>query len=172
MLELIELSLPYKESFLAGLRALQAEGRLLQYDLAYVTANFEAFVQDLQDKKERAKIPPDRVPGTDYWLYEDHKTFIGYLSLRHELSDPLRVWGGHLGYWIHPIHRRQGYGTTILHLGLDKARAIGLRRVLLTCDETNLGSKKIIEANDGVLENAITLAGEPVRKLRYWIDIL
>jgi predicted acetyltransferase len=57
-----------------------------------------------------------------------------------------------------------------LRLGLEKARDLGLRRVLVTCDETNIGSKKIIEYNGGVFENAVE-AESPIKKLRYWIDI-
>jgi len=57
-----------------------------------------------------------------------------------------------------------------LRLGLEKARDLGLRRVLVTCDETNIGSKKIIEYNGGVFENAVE-ADSPIKKLRYWIDI-
>lgn len=170
MLELIELSAPYKESFLEGLRELQADGQMHYYNADQITANFAAFLQDLEDKKDRSKISLERVPGTDYWLYEGG-TFIGHLSLRHELNNYLVRIGGHIGYQIRPSKRRMGYGKEILRLGLQKARAIGLRRVLVTCDETNIGSKKIIEANGGQLENAIFIEGEPIRKLRYWIDI-
>jgi predicted acetyltransferase len=56
-------------------------------------------------------------------------------------------------------------------LGLEKARELGLRRVLVTCDEDNIGSKKIIEHNGGQYENAIQIEGDKVKKLRYWIDI-
>ncbi|MFL5802127.1 MAG: GNAT family N-acetyltransferase [Roseiflexaceae bacterium] len=55
--------------------------------------------------------------------------------------------------------------------GLEKARERGLHRVLLTCDETNIGSRKIIEANGGQLENAVVVAGQAVQKLRYWISL-
>jgi len=43
--------------------------------------------------------------------------------------------------------------------------------VLLTCDEDNLGSKRIIEQHGGKLENAIEVDGERAKKLRYWINI-
>src|SRR5258708_29491877 len=99
MLELIELSATYKESFLEALREFQTDGQLLYIDWASVAANFDAFVQDLQDKKDWAKIASDRVPSTDYWLYEDN-TFIGHLSLRHELNAFLLQMGGHIGYQI------------------------------------------------------------------------
>jgi predicted acetyltransferase len=79
--------------------------------------------------------------------------------------------GGHIGYEIRPVKRRQGYGTEILRLGLEKARELGLRKVLVTSDEDNIGSRKIIEHNGGIFENAIEIEGDPVQKLRYWIDI-
>lgn len=60
-------------------------------------------------------------------------------------------------------------GTELLRLGLAKARERGMERVLLTCDETNIGSRKLIEANGGQLENAVVVEGSPVKKLRYWI---
>jgi predicted acetyltransferase len=171
MLELIELSPPYQDSFLAGLRELQADGQLLHYDIASISADFVAFTQALQNNKDRAKIPANRVPDVDYWLYENNSILLGHLSLRYELNAFLLQMGGHIGYQICPSYRRQGHGKTILQLGLAKARAIGLQRVLVTCDETNIGSKKIIETNGGQLENAILLEDNPIRKLRYWIDI-
>ena len=59
----------------------------------------------------------------------------------------------------------------LLCLGLEKAREQGLCSVLLTCDETNVGSKKIIEANGGHYENAVQQEDTSVKKLRYWIDL-
>jgi predicted acetyltransferase len=47
--------------------------------------------------------------------------------------------GGHIGYEIRPSRRGQAYGKLILKYGLDRAKAFGLERVLLTCDEDNLG---------------------------------
>src|SRR5712692_12078393 len=167
---LAEPSIVYKDSFLAGTRESQAEGLELFVNLDKTSENFEAFLQKLRDARDRAKIPSDRVPMSDFWLIDDNE-YIGRLSLRHELNEALLTWGGHIGYEIRPSKRMRGYGKEILRLGLEKARERGLRRVLVTCDEDNIGSKKIIEYNGGKLENAINVEGMPVRKLRYWIDI-
>jgi predicted acetyltransferase len=56
-------------------------------------------------------------------------------------------------------------------MGLEKARERGLDRVLLTCDETNLASRKVIENNGGQLENAVQVEGQTVLKMRYWINL-
>lgn len=169
MLTLVEPSQVYKDTFLQGVHELQAEGRLLYYDLDFITDDFDAFLQHSRNQKDRMLIDPGRVPASEFWLI-DNDEFVGFLSLRHELNDFLKRIGGHIGYMIRPSKRRQGYGKQILRLGLEKARALGLRRALVTCDEDNIGSKKIIEYNGGKFENAIEVEGEP-RKLRYWIDI-
>jgi predicted acetyltransferase len=56
-------------------------------------------------------------------------------------------------------------------MGLELARERGLHRVLLTCDETNIGSRKVIENNGGQLENAVEVEGQTVLKMRYWINL-
>lgn len=170
MLFLTEPSLVYKDSFLAGTRESQAEGLELFFNLRDISDNFEGLLQKLREAGDRAKVPPDRVPMSDFWLI-DGEEYAGRLSLRHELNETLLLWGGHIGYQIRPSKRMRGYGKEILRLGLIKARELGLRRVLVTCDEDNIGSRKIIESNGGQLENVIEVKDSPVRKMRYWIDI-
>ncbi len=170
MLFLAEPSHAYKESFLEGVREFQVEGRALFLDLNSLAADFAAYLQYLQDQKDRSKLPSHLVPASEFWLI-DNDEYVGRLSLRHELNEALLTWGGHIGYEIRPSKRKRGYGKAILRLSLEKARERGLHRVLVTCDEDNIGSKKIIEYNGGKLENAISVEGMPVRKLRYWIDI-
>lgn len=160
----------YKDTFLEGLQEeVQTEGDKTSHNIQSFAADFEGFLQRLSDM-ERGTNTPYLVPASAFWLIDDGE-YIGSLSLRHELNDHLLHVGGHIGYDIRPSKRRKGYGKEILRLGLEKARERGLRRVLVTCDETNIGSKKIIEANGGVFENAVTQEGSPVGKLRYWIDI-
>jgi len=43
-----------------------------------------------------------------------------------------------------------GYGTKILELGLIEANKIGLKEVLVTCDDDNHASRRIIEKLGGV----------------------
>ena len=67
--------------------------------------------------------------------------------------------GGHIGYAVRPAHRRRGYATEILRQSLIIARAVGVDRVLVTCDDTNVGSSAVIEACGGVLDDVVP-AGE------------
>lgn len=170
MCVLIEPSVLYKASYLAAVRELQGEGKRLDDNIRYLSENFDAFIVRTQRQKDRAYVPPGRVPNTDFWLI-DNGEFVGRLNLRYELDSDLLKFGGHIGYEVRLSRRRQGYGTLMLRLGLEKAKAVAIYRVLVTCDENNIGSKKIIEHNGGQFENAVHVDGSAVKKLRYWIDI-
>ena len=66
--------------------------------------------------------------------------------------------------------RRRGYATAMLGLSVQFAREqLGIERVLVTCDDDNVGSIRTIEKNGGVLD---VVSGLDVLKpkRRYWID--
>lgn len=160
----------YKHSYLQAMREFQGEGRYVTYNLRRIDEHFDDYVRQLYQQEERDRTTPERVPSTEFWLI-DHETFIGRLNLRHRLNGYLLRVVGHIGYEIRPTWRRRGYGIEILRLGLLEARTIGLKRVLVTCDEDNIGSRRIIEHNGGIFENAAIVEGSPQRKLRYWITL-
>ena len=57
----------------------------------------------------------------------------------------------------------------MLHLNLCNAKALGLKKVLITCDQDNPASEKTILANGGVYENTVWVDGVAIK--RYWIDL-
>lgn len=109
--------------------------------------------------------PEGRVHEDLYWIVDDGELLVGFLSLRHGLTDFLREVGGHIGYSVRPSRRREGHAHRALGLALARAHEICIDRVLVTCDEDNIGSYKTIESQGGALED--------VRhgKRRYWIAL-
>ncbi len=84
------------------------------------------------------------------------------------------MFGGNIGYGINPKYWKQGYGTKMLELGLEKAKdLIKEDKVLITCDDDNIGSSKVIENNSGILENKVKniIDGEEIFTRRYWINL-
>ena len=189
MINLVTPATCYRDSFLAGAAEFAAQGHIdstyatyLGFDLTRLEQEFNHFVEKIiklaDDIKRYKGWHPDHV----YWLVHDNE-YIGQSSIRPDLGTMyLITYGGHIGYSIRPKYRQQGYGQQILGLTLEKARLIGLRKILITCDEDNIASKKIIEANGGVFEQAMIMdpdvlkaegrsSDRAIAKLRYWIDL-
>ena len=169
MLTLVEPSLTYKNPCLDAVREFHAAGEYA-VDAEQLGAKFEDLIARLAAAKEPANAPPGELPYEDFWLM-DGDEWIGKLTLRTTINAKYLHAGGHIGYEIRPSKRRHGYGTILLRMGLEKACERGLYRVLLTCDETNIGSRKVIENNGGQLENAVQVEGQTALKMRYWINL-
>lgn len=171
MLRLVTPSAEYKESFLEGLQEFQDEEGDQSYDLEQIEDHFAEFL--CQFEKERLQDIPnnERAPESAFWLVHN-KRFIGRVYVRHALNQKLHDFGGHIGYNIRPSERRKGYGKKALGLALIEAKKLDLHTALITCNEDNLASKKIIEANGGVLQDVIETELNPgKRTMRWWIDV-
>jgi predicted acetyltransferase len=169
LLTLVEPSLTYKDPCLDAVREFHVAG---EYDInaEQLGTQFGELLARLAAAKDPANTPPGELPYEDFWLMEGNE-WIGKLTLRTIINGKYLHAGGHIGYEIRPSKRRRGYGTVLLRMGLELARERGLHWVLLTCDETNPGSRKVIENNGGQLENSVEVEGQTVRKMRYWINI-
>jgi predicted acetyltransferase len=167
--KLVEPSIEYKESYLAGLRSFQREGlpwhsALNAFD---VEVNFGEFVKSLLEKPRRRT---DKfVPETELWGIADG-LYAGRISIRHELNENLKIEGGHIGYDTVPEFRGRGVATRMLAGVLPVARRLGLERVLLTCNDSNAASIRVIEKNGGALEAARMVPGKGLKRY-YWIDL-
>jgi predicted acetyltransferase len=131
---------------------------------------FARYLERLEQRARGEGLPSGRVPATFLFAF-DGPTIVGRATIRHELNDVLLRIGGHIGYVVVPQFRRRGYATAILRLAIEFARQkLGLTRVLVTCDDDNVGSIRTIEKNGGVLENVVSGPDLDTPKRRYWID--
>jgi predicted acetyltransferase len=164
----------YQRSFLEAVREFQEAGTALEdtqkITLETIESDFEGYIQSRAQYENPAALEHGYVAQWDLWLIENQE-FIGRSKLRHKLNDRLREFGGHIGYEIRPSKRRMGYGSLLLKLTLEKARELGIERVLITCDVENFGSRNVIETNGGKLEGEFILSfyDKPIR--RYWIEL-
>lgn len=140
-------------------------------------ADFARWVEQLLVEADPSYLAPGgRVPSTTLWVVRDGD-YLGSLSLRHRLNTFLATLGGHIGYGIRPSARRQGLATFALRGALERARTLGLERVLVTCRNDNEGSWRTIESCGGVLEcvrepdEYARDAGYPDPMRRYWISV-
>ena len=132
--------------------------------------SWPVYLERVERLRQGVDLPEDRVAAT-FLVAEAEGQVVGRVSIRHELNDYLTQFGGHIGYGVRSGFRRRGYATEILRQSLRVASALGLRRVLLTCDTDNVGSATVIESCGGVLENILPGSDGSVGTCRYWIEI-
>ena len=106
--------------------------------------------------------PDGFVPQTDLWWVAGDE-YLGRLSIRHRLTPHLLVEGGNIGFEVRPggaaarpRHGHAGRGAAARRrLGVDPAR--------IDCEADNAASRRVIEANGGVLD------GERGGTLYFWV---
>lgn len=121
---------------------------------------------------KRETVPAGWVPATQFvYLREADQKIVGMIQVRHELNDYLARFGGHIGYSVYPDARRRGYATQMLAGVLPYCRELGLEKVLITCLETNEGSRRTILRNGGVYDSSVREPGDACDTQRYWITL-
>jgi predicted acetyltransferase len=148
-------------------RELASEG--FEFALGYAAGmRWDAYLNHLEAERIGLVLRAGRVPST-FLAADVSGELVGRISVRHALNDFLAHEGGHIGFAVRPGYRRRGYASAMLRRGLVVARAVGIDRVLVTCDDANVGSAAVIEACGGGFESAVVgRRGQRVR--RYWFD--
>ncbi|MFJ2618786.1 GNAT family N-acetyltransferase [Glutamicibacter sp. NPDC087344] len=139
---------------------------------------FAQWVELLNELGRPGAVPPEGfAPQSTLWLERDGE-YLGAVSLRHTLMNEfLQEVGGHIGYGVRPSARGQGLAKLALAGALDEARGMGLQRVLVTCNDSNIASARTIEACGGKLERIVPAAeiaqrfGAVEDLRRYWIAV-
>lgn len=129
------------------------------------------YEQWLRDSRALQETKPEGwVCSHTYFLCDEQGAIAGAVDIRHELNEHLLQDGGHIGYGIAPSYRGRGLGLLQCRLALEKARELGIRRALITCDDGNTPSARTIEACGGVLEDK-RRDENGILVRRYWIDL-
>ncbi|WP_291292503.1 GNAT family N-acetyltransferase [Enterococcus sp.] len=131
--------------------------------------SIEKWLELQEAYKSPATVPAGHVPSRVY-LAKEANQVVGILNLRLELNNYLLQYGGHIGYSVKKSFRQKGYATAMLAQSLPLARSFGLEKVLVTCDEKNLASAKVIEKNGGQLEDIRIDPTDGSSTRRYWLS--
>ncbi len=153
--------LAYKADFLQHGDSMDGTAGLK--DAPNFTAWYTAWQQNLCEETVRAGL----VPATTFLAVDATGALVGMIDVRHRLNDHLLQFGGHIGYSVLRAHRCKGAATQMLSLALQECRALGMQRVLITCNKENIPSAKTILNNGGVLENEVPDGARITQ--RYWV---
>ena len=148
----------FRESYLDALREGLSVGGRRVYDAMEIAAVEQDFAGHLAGLDRDGQSPVafgermlPSVPANAFWLIDGEK-FIGGISIRARIDTHLLAhFSGHLGYGVRPSMQGRGYGKRQLALALDICRGMGIEIARLSCDVDNVASRRVIEANGGVL---------------------
>ena len=176
---MIRLELPnikFKQTYLDAVKEFidngsnnESTNHYFKRSLEQFDSEFEKFVQEEIDNHNNIQSE-GWVQCSEFWIIDDNEKYCGRVSLRHKLNDFLKTFGGHIGADIIPSQRKKGYATLAVKLCLEEAIKIGLDKVLITCDEDNFRSAKVIEKNGGILQDKINQDNGTITR-RYWISL-
>ena len=151
----------------------------VEYNQTHITDHSpRAIFKDYQDfdvylenfVKEEIDPKPGYVPASTYFaLDKERNVIVGACQIRHYLNESLNSGGGHIGDGVRPGERRKGYATEIIRLALQKCKELGIKEVMISCNDDNIGSKKSILKNGGVYDRS-TLDDGKVLEI-YWIKL-
>jgi predicted acetyltransferase len=127
-----------------------------------------AYVALLQSMAE-GTAPPPLVRSDTYWVFAGDE-IAGELKIRHHLRGALLRHGGHVGYSVQPKFRGKGVATAMLLWALDRLRELGETEALVTCNDSNTASARVIEKCGGVRIHDSVYDGAPHR--RYMIALV
>lgn len=129
--------------------------------------DFDNYLDNLEIKE----LSEGKVPSSVFFLLDEKENkLLGAVNIRHYLNEDLLLFGGHIGDGIRPSERKKGYATEMIKLALIECKKLGINKVLMVCDKSNIASMKTIVKNGGVLENEIVDDKGNIHQ-RYWIEI-
>ena len=133
-------------------------------------SSIEIWFEELKKRSCEDTVPKGLVPSSTYLgIREKDNYIVGMIDIRHYLNEYLTEAGGHIGYGVRKTERNKGYAKQMLKLALEKCKKLKIKRVLITCDEDNIASEKVILSANAKLEDIRNVDGE--NKKRFWIDL-
>ena len=154
----------YKEESLAESPIINGSAGLDRF------SSIEVWLEELKKRSCEDTVPKGLVPSSTYLAVREKDNYIvGMIDIRHYLNEYLTQVGGNIGYGVRKTERNKGYAKQMLKLALEKCKELKIKRVLITCDEDNIASEKVILSANAKLEDIRNVDGE--NKKRFWIDL-
>ena len=154
----------YKEESLAESPIINGSAGLDRF------SSIEVGLEELKKRSCEDTVPKGLVPSSTYLAVREKDNYIvGMIDIRHYLNEYLTQVGGNIGYGVRKTERNKGYAKQMLKLALEKCKELKIKKVLITCDEDNIASEKVILSANAKLEDIRNVNGE--NKKRFWIDL-
>ena len=133
-------------------------------------SSIEDWLEELKKRSSEATVPEGLVPSSTYLGIRERDNYIvGMIDIRHYLNNFLKQFGGNIGYGVRKTEKNKGYAKQMLKLALEKCKELKIKKVLITCDEDNIASEKVILSANAKFEDIRSFEGK--NKKRFWIEL-
>ena len=133
-------------------------------------SSVEGWLKELKMKSSEDTVPKGLVPSSTYLgIREKDNYIVGMIDIRHYLNEYLTQVGGNIGYSVRKTERNKGYAKQMFKLALEKCKGLKIKKVLITCDEDNIASEKVILSANAKFEDIRCIDGKNIK--RFWIEL-
>jgi len=147
---------------------------------------YEQWLTHNTNNRQENTVNTGWVPATTFFAVRKRdRKIVGMIDIRHNLEhDFLAQYGGHIGYSVRPGERKKGYATEILKMGIEYAKSLNIKKLMIACFSDNLPSIRTILKCGGVLSETKPYTDELFPELFinsvyseekivniYWIDL-
>ena len=156
--------LKYKKEFLKDESIINGAAGLDRFP------TIEEWLKELEKRSSKDTVPEGLVPSSTYLgVREKDNYIVGMIDIRHYLNEFLKQFGGNIGYSVRKSERNKGYAKQMLKLALEKCKDLKMKKALITCDEDNIASEKVILSANAKFEDIRTVDGKKYK--RFWIEL-
>ena len=115
--------------------------------------DFDSALETMIAQSRGEKLPDGYVPQTVYYLWVND-TIVGTFHFRHFLCQSLIEGSGHIGYYIAPEYRGNGYASMGLKMLIEKVKnSIQEDEIYLRVNRDNPASLKVMLNNGGYIHH-------------------
>ena len=122
--------------------------------------DFYDWLKEEEKLDQEEKLKKGQVGCTTYLvLTKEEDNLIALLDIRHSLAYEHGNIYGHIGVDIRPKQRNKGYYKEILKIALELAKQYNIETVVISCEYSNIASKKGIEQVFGKEYQTVPIEG-------------
>ncbi len=133
--------------------------------------NYEGWLEKI-NKESTQEATEKVVPNDTFFIYrENDNRLIGIVNIRKELNERYKRFGGNAGISIRPTERGKKYYNIVLYGILKYFNTLGVKHIMLDCDEKNIPSRGGIKSLGGVLTKKTYIDDLETFKEDYDIDV-
>lgn len=132
---------------------------------------FETLLKEIYEIEHENNLPKGYYPDANYFFIDEKDDIIGFVNIRHYLSNILLNVRGNISYGIRPSDRNPETIEKLIKLSLKEAKSIGIKKLKFICPKTDSYLCNLILDMNGIFESEDFNEVDRYHIQRYWINL-